>query len=1004
VVGSILDTAHEAFVSMDAGGFVVDWNPEAERTFGWTREEALGRVLADTIIPLKLRDAHWRGLERLAATGEGPVLNKRIEITALHREGYEFPIELTISATPSDQGQTFHAFLHDVSERKQRQEELEKSQRQLAQAQRLAGIGSWEWDVETDELSWSDELSRIFGLEPGISTGGYSEFLDRVHPDDRALVDQAVKGALCDCDPFEVEHRIIRPDGTTRILQGRGEVSTDEDGKPVKIAGTGHDITDRRRLEEATRWTQERYCVLVESVADYAIYMLDPSGRVVSWSRGAEEIKGYGAYEILGQHFSVFFEPSDVEDGRPERNLEQAAEHGRYEDEGWRVRKDGSRFWATAVLTALRAEDGRLQGFSKVTRDITERKRAGDEALLARELALAVGEAETPDEALARTVRKICEETGWALGQVWIVNPNNDHLDCSTAWYATSDGLEPFRSRSESLTFERSVGLPGTAWATAQPVWMRDVRSAPNVVRAQFAREVGLGAGMAVPVLAKEEVVAVLEFFLLEPRDEDEALINLVSAAASHLGTLIQRKEAESELKASEALFRSLVESVDDYAIFMLDPEGHVASWNQGAERITGYRSGEIMGYHFSHFYSPEARADGQPERHLEEAMKGGRYEESDWRVRKDGLLFRSNLVLTALYDDEGHIHGFSHVVRDVTERKQIEEELHRLGSIVEHSDDAIFSTTPGRGIITSWNAGAERLFGHSSREMVGRRDSLIFPPAQKEEQTRIFEQVLEGKRAHHYETRSLRKDGSFVDVSLTVSPIKDVSGAITGVSTIARDITEVKRARQYLEEAFGTYVDREIATHILEEGPSLAGEEVEVTAMFIDVCRFTNFMERMEPPEVVATLNELFEQVVPIVTDHAGHVDKFTGDGLLAVFGTPRPEPDHASQALDAAIEIERAVRSRFGRKIRIGIGIESGSVIAGNVGGGGRLDFTVIGDAVNTAAHVEAATRHTGDTILLTERTRNLLRSPSGSLVKRPGIRLKGRREPVDLFAPTP
>jgi PAS domain S-box-containing protein len=360
--------------------------------------------------------------------------------------------------------------------------------------------------------------------------------------------------------------------------------------------------------------------------------------------------------------------------------------------------------------------------------------------------------------------------------------------------------------------------------------------------------------------------------------------------------------------------------------------------------------------------------------------------------------------VLTALYDDEGHIHGFSHVVRDVTERKQIEEELHRLGSIVEHSDDAIFSTTPGRGIITSWNAGAERLFGHSSREMVGRRDSLIFPPAQKEEQTRIFEQVLEGKRAHHYETRSLRKDGSFVDVSLTVSPIKDVSGAITGVSTIARDITEVKRARQYLEEAFGTYVDREIATHILEEGPSLAGEEVEVTAMFIDVCRFTNFMERMEPPEVVATLNELFEQVVPIVTDHAGHVDKFTGDGLLAVFGTPRPEPDHASQALDAAIEIERAVRSRFGRKIRIGIGIESGSVIAGNVGGGGRLDFTVIGDAVNTAAHVEAATRHTGDTILLTERTRNLLRTPSGSLVKRPGIRLKGRREPVDLFAPTP
>jgi PAS domain S-box-containing protein len=119
-VRSILDTAHEAYISMDAGGFIVDWNPEAQRTFGWAREDALGRVLADTIIPPQHRDAHWRGLERLAATGEGPALNKRIEITALHREGYEFPIELTISATSSDRGQRFHAFLHDVSERKQR--------------------------------------------------------------------------------------------------------------------------------------------------------------------------------------------------------------------------------------------------------------------------------------------------------------------------------------------------------------------------------------------------------------------------------------------------------------------------------------------------------------------------------------------------------------------------------------------------------------------------------------------------------------------------------------------------------------------------------------------------------------------------------------------------------------------------------------------------------------------------------------------------------------------
>src|SRR5439155_27099773 len=115
--------------------------------------------------------------------------------------------------------------------------------------------------------------------------------------------------------------------------------------------------------------------------------------------------------------------------------------------------------------------------------------------------------------------------------------------------------------------------------------------------------------------------------------------------------TLIQRKQAERALRTSEECFRSLVESVDDYAIFMLDPDGHVASWNQGAERITGYRSDEIMGYYFSHFYSPDAIEDGQPERHLEEAMKVGRYQESDWRLHKDGLRFWSDLALTALHD-----------------------------------------------------------------------------------------------------------------------------------------------------------------------------------------------------------------------------------------------------------------------------------------------------------------------------------------------------------------
>lgn len=207
---------------------------------------------------------------------------------------------------------------------------------------------------------------------------------------------------------------------------------------------------------------------------------------------------------------------------------------------------------------------------------------------------------------------------------------------------------------------------------------------------------------------------------------------------------------------------------------------------------------------------------------------------------------------------------------------------------------------------------------------------------------------------------------------------------------------------RERIRDAFGTYVDREVAEHILREGTDLAGEQVEVTAMFIDVRDFTGYAERHSAPEVVATINRLFEQAVPIIHEHGGHVDKFVGDGLLAVFGAPRRQGDHADQALAAALEIDRAVRDEFDGDLEIGIGLNSGAVVAGNVGGGGRLEFSVIGDAVNVAARVEATTRETGDSILIARHTEELLQRGDLQLIERSGITLKGKSEPVTLFAP--
>ncbi|HWH43738.1 MAG TPA: adenylate/guanylate cyclase domain-containing protein [Thermoleophilaceae bacterium] len=207
---------------------------------------------------------------------------------------------------------------------------------------------------------------------------------------------------------------------------------------------------------------------------------------------------------------------------------------------------------------------------------------------------------------------------------------------------------------------------------------------------------------------------------------------------------------------------------------------------------------------------------------------------------------------------------------------------------------------------------------------------------------------------------------------------------------------------RETLRSAFGSYVDPEIAKRVLAEGELLEGEEVEATAMFVDIQGFTAFAEQASAREAVAHLNDFFGLVVPIVSKHGGHANKFVGDGLLAVFGVPERAGDHADRALAAACEIASEVERRYQGGVRIGVGLNSGPVVAGSVGGGGRLEFTVIGDPVNVAARVEKQTRELGEPVLLTEATRCLLADGHVVLEPRGEVSLRGRSEPTRIYAP--
>ena len=274
----------------------------------------------------------------------------------------------------------------------------------------------------------------------------------------------------------------------------------------MSLTPSPESLKPQAKVRKITHEAGDLYRLLVDRVSDYAIFALDTQGYIMTWNSGARRLKGYTPEEIIGHHFSAFYREEDKANGKPERLLDIARREGHAEDNGWRVRKDGSLFWANVLITALRDDSGKLLGFAKVTKDMTA------------------------------------------------------------------------------------------------------------------------------------------------------------------------QRFADNALRESEQRFRLLVTSVRDYAIFMLDPSGHIATWNEGAERLKGYTEKEIIGKHFSIFYTQEDLDDGKPARELRVALEEGKYEEEGWRVKKDGSLFWANVVITPVHDAKGNLAGFAKVTRDLTERKAAQE------------------------------------------------------------------------------------------------------------------------------------------------------------------------------------------------------------------------------------------------------------------------------------------------------------------------------------------
>jgi PAS domain S-box-containing protein len=752
--------------------------------------------------------------------------------------------------------------------------------------------------------------------------------------------------------------------------------------------------TKARQQETALRESEERFRLLVEGVKDYAIFMLDPEGRVASWNAGAEWIHGYRAEEVVGRPFSLFYPRAEAAQRRPELALETAAAEGRLEEEGLRVSKGNKPFWANVVITASRDESGKIRGFTHVTRNINERIEAqvalekseqryrrlveqcadalyviqkDGRVVFANTAAAKLLDADNPNQLIGRTATAIFPPGSWEaiLERVPTEAEETPVASFSDEKLLRLDGAPvnveisatPFifqdqpavqivahdltRRKRIDDAVRKSEARKGVILETAlDAILSIDHRGTVREWNAAAERIFGYPRGAAIdqrldsliipPSLMEKYREGLANYLMtgvgsllgrpielnLKRADGTEFLAELAITRVPlekpqqytvFIRDITERKRTETALRQSEERFRTLIEGVKDYAIYMLDPEGRVTTWNAGAERIEGFQSDEIVGQHFSCFFTPEDVAAGKPALALEAAVRDGRIEEEGWRVRKGGARYLANSILTVLRDEHGGVRGFSKVLRDLTEQKRNEEALRKSihlyrtiadnipnGSVAVFDQALRYLVADGRRVLEPIGLSKENLEGKTLFE--------IFPPDICAILEPLYRTALAGTFAS---TELTFRDHTYL---LQALPLKNGGQKIYAGLVLALDITDRKRAEEQVSKLNAELEQRvRIRTAQLEA----ANQELEAFSYSVShdlrspLRHIVGYVEILQD-EAGPNLDESGAKHLQTIADSARHLSELI-DALLAFSRMGRAEMRQDQISLATLVEEAR-------------------------------------------------------------------------------------------------
>ncbi|MBD2741823.1 PAS domain S-box protein [Coleofasciculus sp. FACHB-1120] len=844
-------------------GYFKQINPAFETTLGYTGEELLAKPLLHFIHS----DDRATSIAKAKKLANGVMVSSLINRYCCKDGSYKW---LEWTCVPFAPEGLIYAVARDISDRIQAETARQESEQQFRAL--VANISGAIYRCGCDN-DWkmefiSDAIAEISGYPSGdFIHNQVRTFASIIHPEDTAMVDRLVQEAVQKKQPFIIEYRIIRADGSIRWVYEKGQGIFNSAGELLSLDGAIFDISDRKQTEEALYSSNRRVFKILESITD-AFYALNHQWEFTYINKQAELLLQRTRSELLGTNiWDVFPEP-----------VGSTFYNQYHQSAAQQISIAFEEFYPSLHTWFEVRVYPSEEGLSVYFHDITERK-AAEKALAERarlaafraDVGSALTQSDTLPGILQRCALAVVKHLDAAFARIWMLNAEENvlELQASAGIYTHLHG-----NHHRVKVGQFKIGLIAQE---RKPHLTNSVLDDPRVSDKDWANREGMVAFAGYPLIVEDQLIGVIAMFARHTFSE--STFKALEFAADEIAIGIKRKQAEEALRESEERFRLLVEGVKDYAIFMLDPQGRIASWNAGAERINGYRTDEILGQHFHCFYTAEDIELGKPEEELRVATTAGRFEDEGWRVRKSGSQFWANAIVTALWDESGQLRGFSKVTRDITEQKLAQEKLQRTTSlqqaILNSSNYTIISTTTA-GTILTFNAAAERSLGYAASEVVGKMTpAIIHDPEEVVKRAQELSQELGVPIDPNFEVfvakarlggsderewSYIRKDGSRFPVLLSITALRDAQGEITGFLGIGNDITDRKAAEQALRQSEAQF--RELAAqeelfnqlsrqirHSLELDTILETAVNEIYhRLHLDTCIFAWYRPEMEP------------------------------------------------------------------------------------------------------------------------------------------------------------